>query len=81
MILITGATGHLGSAIIDNLLKTVPANQIVALVRDEAKASALKEKGVTLRVGHYNDAASIQQAVQGVDSVLLVSGVDANRLQ
>lgn len=81
MILITGATGHLGSAIIDNLLRSIPANQIVALVRNEAKASALNEKGVTLRIGHYDDAATIQQAVQGIDSLLLVSGVDANRLQ
>lgn len=81
MILITGATGHLGSAIIDNLLRTVPANQIVALVRNEAKASTLEEKGVTLRIGHYDDATSIQEAVKGVDSVLLISGVDANRLQ
>lgn len=81
MILITGATGHLGTAIIDNLLRTVSPDQIVALVRNEAKASALKKKGVTLRVGHYDDPESIRQAVQGIDSVLLISGVDANRLQ
>jgi uncharacterized protein YbjT (DUF2867 family) len=47
MILVTGATGHLGSAIINYLLKKLSASQIAALVRDVSKAAGLKEKGVT----------------------------------
>jgi uncharacterized protein YbjT (DUF2867 family) len=36
MILITGATGQLGTAVVQNLLKKVSANQIAVLVREES---------------------------------------------
>ena len=54
MILVTGATGQLGTAVIQNLLKKTSASQIVAFVRDESKASDLKERGVAIRVGSYD---------------------------
>lgn len=41
MIAITGATGQLGHYVIESLMKTVPASQIVAIVRNPAKAQAL----------------------------------------
>jgi NAD(P)H dehydrogenase (quinone) len=78
MILVTGATGHLGVAVIDFLLKKVPAGQIAALVRDEAKASGLKEKGISIRVGNYHDYHSLVQAFKGIDKILLVSSNDFN---
>lgn len=82
MILVTGANGHLGTAVIENLLKKTAADQIAALVRDESKAFALKEKGVTLRVGNYDDSASLDAAMQGVEKVLLIAGTDEeNRLR
>ena len=82
MILITGATGHLGSATINYLLKKLPASQIAALVRDESKASDLKEKGVNIRVGNYDDTASLDKAMQGIEKVLLIAGTDEeNRLR
>ena len=59
MILITGATGHLGKATIDFLLEKIPAKEISALVRSEAKATALREKGVTVHIGDYTDYDSI----------------------
>lgn len=45
MIAITGATGQLGQHVIEELLKTVPASQIVAIVRNPAKAEALRQQG------------------------------------
>ncbi len=38
MIALTGATGQLGHYVLQDLLKTVPASQIVAIVRNPAKA-------------------------------------------
>ncbi len=82
MILVTGATGQLGTAVIKTLLEKTSATQIAALVRDESKASALKEKGVDIRVGSYDDTASLDQAMQGIEKVLLIAGTDEeNRLQ
>ncbi|MFT3681055.1 MAG: SDR family oxidoreductase [Ferruginibacter sp.] len=77
MILVTGATGHFGSAAIDFLLqKGIPANSIAALVRDETKAAGLKEKGIAVRKGDYDDYDSLVNAFSGVDKLLLVSGND-----
>jgi NAD(P)H dehydrogenase (quinone) len=82
MILVTGATGHLGTAVIQTLLEKTSANQIAALVRDESKASALKKKGVDIRVGSYDDTASLDKAMQGIETVLLIAGTDEdNRLR
>lgn len=82
MILVTGATGQLGFAVIDFLLRKLPASQIAGLVRDENKAAALKAKGVGLRLGSYDDRASLDRAMQGVNKVLLIAGTDeANRVQ
>ena len=81
MILVTGATGHLGKATIEFLLKKgISANTISALIRDESKAADLKAKGVIPITGDYNDYGSLVEAFKGVDKLLLVSGSDiANR--
>lgn len=82
MILITGATGHLGSAVLERLLQITATGQVAGLVRDEAKATDLKARGVQIRVGDYNDPASLDRVMQGISKVLLVSGgADDNGLQ
>jgi NAD(P)H dehydrogenase (quinone) len=81
MILVTGATGHFGKAAIDFLLKKgIPKSEIAALVRDESKAAELKEKGISIRIGDYDNYDSLVKAFKGTDKLLLVSGNDiANR--
>jgi len=82
MILVTGATGQLGASVIEALLKKLPSSQIAALVRDEQKASHLAERGVSIRLGTYDDPASLDRAMAGIDSVLLIAGTDEdNRLR
>lgn len=78
MILITGATGHLGSLVVENLLSKIPANQIAVLVRDANKAIDLTAKGVNVRVGSYQDKASLETALEGIDKVLLISSNEFN---
>jgi len=75
-ILVTGATGPLGKAVVESLLqKTNPAN-IHILVRDTAKAADLIAKGVTAHEGNYDDRASLVKAFKGIDKLYLVSGND-----
>jgi len=74
MILITGATGHLGTLVVDELLKRVPASQIVAGARSPTKASALAARGVDVRELDYDRPATIGAALAGVDRMLLISG-------
>lgn len=79
-ILITGATGQLGSLVIDSLLArgTEPAS-IVAGVRDVAKASGLAARGVRTAVVDYDRPDTLTAALDGVDAVLLVSGSEVGR--
>lgn len=80
MILVTGATGHFGKSAIDFLLKKgIPSTNIVALVRDEDKASDLKSKGVVLRMADYDNAVSLVDAFRGVKKLLFVSGSDIRK--
>ena len=81
MILVTGATGHLGSAVVSHLLKNTTANNIVAFARDENKANHLKEKGIEVRMGNYDDISSLDLAMKGIEKVLLISGNGPTRLQ
>lgn len=73
MIAITGATGQLGQLVIQSLLQRVAASDIVAVVRNPAKAEALVAQGVTVRQGDYNDVAALTRAFAGIDKVLLIS--------
>lgn len=74
-ILVTGATGHLGHLVIDALIdRGVAADSIVAGARDTAKASDLTARGVRAVHLDYTDPSSISAALDGVDSVLLISG-------
>ncbi|MCU0442794.1 MAG: SDR family oxidoreductase [Bacteroidia bacterium] len=77
MILVTGATGQFGKSVIDFLLKKgISSTNIVALVRDEEKAAALKDYGVNLRTGDYNNYTSLVTAFTGIEKLLFVSGSD-----
>lgn len=73
MILVTGATGHLGRGILTELLPRVPAGQLAASARDPEKATELTEQGVRVRQGDFADPASLATAFTGATQVLLVS--------
>ncbi|MBM7278274.1 SDR family oxidoreductase [Gordonia rubripertincta] len=79
-IAVTGATGQLGGLVIGELLaRGVPAADIVAIVRDEAKADDLASKGVQIRVASYDDPEAVRRALDGVDKLLLISGSEVGR--
>ncbi len=79
MIAITGATGQLGQHVIDNLLNTTPASQLVAVVRNPAKAEALSQQGVGVRQADYGDEAALTKALQGVDKLLIISSSEVGQ--
>lgn len=79
MIALTGATGQLGHYVLQDLLNTVPASQIVAIVRNPAKAQALSQQGVVVRQADYSDEAALTAALQGVDKLLLISSSEVGQ--
>jgi NAD(P)H dehydrogenase (quinone) len=71
---VTGATGKLGRLVLDEMLRKVAPGDVVALARDPAALSDYAMKGVQVRQADYDDPASLDAALQGVDRVLLISG-------
>lgn len=79
MIAITGATGQLGQHVVANLLKTTAADQLVAVVRNPAKAEALSQQGVNVRQADYGDEAALTKALQGVEKLLIISSSEVGQ--
>ncbi|MFF4471131.1 SDR family oxidoreductase [Streptomyces sp. NPDC001599] len=75
MIIVTGATGQLGSRIVEHLLARVPAQQVGVSVRDPGHpgARAFADRGVRVRRGDFTDAESLAHAFEGASQVLVVS--------
>ncbi|MEU4242325.1 NAD(P)H-binding protein [Actinoplanes sp. NPDC026619] len=69
MIVVTGATGKLGSQIVDLL----QGQELGVSVRDPGKAAHLADRGVRVRRGDFTDPASLANAFEGADQVLIVS--------
>ena len=79
MIVITGATGKLGQHVIASLLTSVPADHIIAAVRNPAKAVNLTALGVQVRQADYNDGASLDAAFKGATKILLISSSEVGQ--
>ncbi|MEV7046675.1 NAD(P)H-binding protein [Amycolatopsis sp. NPDC051061] len=73
MIVITGGTGKLGSQVVEQLLRRVPAEQVGVSVREPGKAAGLGERGVRVRRGDFADPDSLASAFEGATQVLVVS--------
>ncbi|QSI77160.1 SDR family oxidoreductase [Niveibacterium microcysteis] len=80
MIVVTGASGQLGRLVINSLLaRKVPAAQIVAAVRNPARAADLAALGVQVRAADYTQPATLDAAFNGADQVLLVSSSEVGQ--
>jgi NAD(P)H dehydrogenase (quinone) len=77
MIIITGATGQLGSLVVRQLLERTPAEGIGVSVRDPAKAADLAARGVRVRRGDYTDPEALAGAFEGASQVFIVSSNSA----
>jgi uncharacterized protein YbjT (DUF2867 family) len=76
MILLTGATGYVGSAMLPYLVRS--GQPIRALIHKQSKAGRLPE-GVEAVRGSVSDAASLDNAMQGVDTVVHLVAVNKNK--
>ena len=79
MILIVGSTGYLGSLVTTKL--ATAGKPVTALVRDAAseKARALKQAGAKLVTGDLKDRASLEKALEGVDTVICTASSTLSR--
>lgn len=72
-ILVTGATGQLGSKVVEALLQTVPASELAVSVRNPEKAEGLRARGVDVRLGDFDRPETLETAFSGVDRLLIIS--------
>ncbi|HCO84277.1 MAG TPA: NAD(P)-dependent oxidoreductase [Arenibacter sp.] len=82
--LITGATGGLGSNVVNFLKEKTGVENIAVLVRDENSALSKQyaNEGIEVRIGDYNNLESLENAFTGIQTLYFVSGSDVkNRLQ
>ncbi len=73
-VVVIGASGFLGGAIAKRLKGD--GHDVVALVRDAAKAQALKDAGFVLSEGNLDDAASLQRAAADADAAINAADSD-----
>ena len=72
-IVVTGATGGLGSDVIAQLQRFAPASKLGVSIRAPEKAAALAAAGIRVRRGDFAESASLDQAFEGAQRVLLIS--------
>ena len=70
-IAITAASGQLGRLVVQALQTSAPHDVVVALVRSPANAGDL---GVAVREADYDRSDTLDRALAGVDTLLLISG-------
>lgn len=71
-VLVTGATGFLGKALVQRLLGKGIA--VHALARPSMRVGMLEEMGIPVVVGDASDEAVAEQAVRGMDAVIHCAG-------
>ncbi len=72
-ILVTGATGKLGTKVVETLLKSIPASQLAVSVRNPEKAEGLQARGVEVRHGDFDRPETLDSAFAGIDRLLIIS--------
>ena len=79
MIVVTGATGNVGSSVVRSLLDR--GEKVRAFVRDPEKAGRMLGGDVELAIGDFDDARSVAEALNGGKRVFLSSGEGPDKVR
>lgn len=79
MILVTGATGHLGSSVVAQLLKVSSSDKFIVTSSNFEGVAKLEAKGLQARLANFSDTVSLTKAFKGIQKVLLISTMDQDR--
>lgn len=71
--LITGATGGLGSQVLNHLVAAIPAGDIAAASSKESNRAQFEARGIAFRVTNFDDRESLEAAFEGVENLFFVS--------
>lgn len=73
-IAVTAASGQLGSQIVKATIEIVGRDGVIGLARSPGKAESLD---IEIRPGDYDSPSDLGGSLMGIDTLLLVSGMDA----
>ena len=79
-ILVLGATGKVGGAVVSQLVDNKDVN-VVAATRSSEKAQAFKDKGIDSVILDLNDPKTIAPALKNIDRALLLTGYTVDMLR
>jgi NAD(P)H dehydrogenase (quinone) len=72
-VIVTGAAGHLGRLVAEQLLDRLPPEDVVLVTRRPQALRAFRARGADVRYGDFDDPASLPDAFAGGDRMLLIS--------
>jgi NAD(P)H dehydrogenase (quinone) len=72
-IMVTGATGGLGSTVANHLLRLAPESLLAVSVRQSEAARSLSDRGVAVRQGDFDIPSTLAAAFDGAERLLIVS--------
>lgn len=78
-IMITGATGSLGSQVLQILIQKAGSKDLSAIARDPSKLASVRDQGVNVIQADYEDKESLLKAFQGIDILYFVSGSEIDK--
>jgi uncharacterized protein YbjT (DUF2867 family) len=70
LVTVTGATGHIGSGIVERLLNG--GHRVRGIIRNKEKFAPLEAKGAEARVGDLSDAEFLSEAFRGSDALFVM---------
>lgn len=73
MLMVSGASGHLGRRTVELLLEHTDAARVVALTRTPERLADLAARGVTVRAADFDDETGLVAAFDGAERLLLIS--------
>ncbi|MEV4420755.1 NAD(P)H-binding protein, partial [Patulibacter sp. NPDC049589] len=70
---VTGATGQLGTLVLERLVARYGPSRVVALTRSPARLRAWAERGVTVREADFDAPGGLPDALRGIDRLLVIT--------
>jgi NAD(P)H dehydrogenase (quinone) len=78
-ICVTGVTGQIGSIVANSLADRLPAAQLVFTSRQPSKLEHFANQGIDIRALDYSEPQQFEDAFEGCDTVLLISGTEIGK--
>jgi NAD(P)H dehydrogenase (quinone) len=78
-LVVTGASGHLGRLVAEELLERMPASEIILVTRHPEAIADLADRGAAVRRGDFDDPDTLVPAFEGGERMLLISTLAVGR--